>query len=87
MAVMVGCVFSAVTAKSGGKSPLAQVFTGSVVLISLQFLTPAFFYIPEAALSAMIICAGQLGSSVLGLGLGLGVVVVGGVVALVVLAV
>ena len=31
--------------------------SGLIVLLSLAFLMPAFYYIPKAALAAVIICA------------------------------
>lgn len=31
--------------------------SGSIVLLSLAFLMPAFYYIPKASLAAVIICA------------------------------
>lgn len=31
--------------------------TGAIVLLSLAFLMPAFYYIPKASLAAVIICA------------------------------
>eukprot|EP01117_Protostelium_nocturnum_P006999 TRINITY_DN2506_c0_g1_i1.p1 TRINITY_DN2506_c0_g1~~TRINITY_DN2506_c0_g1_i1.p1 ORF type:complete len:809 (+),score=218.35 TRINITY_DN2506_c0_g1_i1:157-2583(+) len=48
---------SAVSAQSGVNSPLGGLFTGVIVIISLLFLTPIFFYIPESTLSAIIIGA------------------------------
>lgn len=30
---------------------------GAIVLLSLAFLMPAFYYIPKASLAAVIICA------------------------------
>lgn len=33
------------------------VLAGAVVLLSLAFLMPAFYYIPKASLAAVIICA------------------------------
>lgn len=32
-------------------------FTGVIILLSLAFLMPAFYYIPKASLAAVIICA------------------------------
>ncbi len=32
-------------------------FAGVIVLLSLAFLMPAFYYIPKASLAAVIICA------------------------------
>lgn len=48
---------SALKAKCGVKTPLAGIFTGGVVLIALYALTSAFYYIPKATLSAIIIHA------------------------------
>ena len=43
--------------KSGVRTPLAGVFTGIVVIVALYGLTPAFYWIPNAGLSAIIIHA------------------------------
>ncbi|KAF9998515.1 hypothetical protein BGZ80_006962 [Entomortierella chlamydospora] len=48
---------SAVKFQCGVKTPLAGVITGALVLISIYFLTSVFFYIPNAALSAVIMVA------------------------------
>lgn len=48
---------SALKAKCGVRTPLAGIFTGCVVLLALYALTEAFFYIPKATLSAVIIHA------------------------------
>lgn len=48
---------SALKAKCGVRTPLAGIFTGCVVLLALYCLTEAFFYIPKATLSAIIIHA------------------------------
>lgn len=48
---------SALKAKCGVRTPLAGIFTGAVVLLALYCLTSAFFYIPKAVLSAVIIHA------------------------------
>ncbi|KAL0086389.1 sulfate transporter family-domain-containing protein [Phycomyces blakesleeanus] len=48
---------TAIKARSGVRTPLAGVFSGLVVLLSLYALTPAFYYIPNAILSAVIIHA------------------------------
>ncbi|XP_021350031.1 sodium-independent sulfate anion transporter-like [Mizuhopecten yessoensis] len=48
---------TAVNSQSGVKTPASGLITGAVILLSLQFLTPLFFYIPKAALSAVIISA------------------------------
>ena len=39
------------------KSPAGGLVTGGLVLLALQFLTPAFYYIPAASLAAVIIMA------------------------------
>lgn len=44
-------------ARSGVKTPLASIFTSAIVVLALYVLTPAFYYIPEAALAAVIIHA------------------------------
>lgn len=48
---------SALKAKCGVRTPLAGIFTGCVVLLALYALTSAFYYIPKATLSAVIIHA------------------------------
>ncbi|CUM63563.1 uncharacterized protein PRCAT00001141001 [Priceomyces carsonii] len=48
---------SALKAKCGVRTPLAGIFTGGVVLLALYCLTSSFYYIPKAALSAIIIHA------------------------------
>ncbi|KAI9473831.1 MAG: sulfate transporter family-domain-containing protein [Benjaminiella poitrasii] len=48
---------TAITARSGARSPLNGVFAALVVLLCLYVLTPAFYYIPDATLSAIIIHA------------------------------
>lgn len=48
---------SALKAKCGVRTPLAGIFTGIVVLIALYALTGAFYWITQAALSAIIIHA------------------------------
>lgn len=48
---------SALKAKSGVRTPLAGIFTGIVVIVALYGLTPAFFWIPNAGLAAIIIHA------------------------------
>ncbi|KAJ7489929.1 sulfate transporter family-domain-containing protein [Mycena galericulata] len=48
---------SALKAKSGVRTPLAGLVTAIVVLVALYGLTPAFFWIPNATLSAVIIHA------------------------------
>ncbi|KNZ75409.1 putative sulfate permease C3H7.02 [Termitomyces sp. J132] len=48
---------SALKAKSGVRTPAAGVVTGIIVIVALYGLTPAFFWIPTAGLSAVIIHA------------------------------
>ncbi|KAI8072224.1 sulfate transporter family-domain-containing protein [Gilbertella persicaria] len=48
---------TAITARSGARTPLTGVFSALVVLLCLYALTPAFYYIPDATLSAIIIHA------------------------------
>lgn len=47
----------AVNNASGVRTPLGNLYTGSLVILSLLFLTPLFYYIPKAALAAIIISA------------------------------
>ncbi|KAM8945313.1 sodium-independent sulfate anion transporter [Pelodytes ibericus] len=48
---------TALNSQTGVCSPAGGVLTGLLVLLSLAYLTPLFFYIPKAALAAVIICA------------------------------
>ncbi|XP_078257525.1 sodium-independent sulfate anion transporter [Rhinoraja longicauda] len=48
---------TAVNSQTGVCSPAGGLITGLLVLLSLAFLTPLFFYVPKAALAAVIICA------------------------------
>ncbi|TFK55263.1 sulfate permease [Heliocybe sulcata] len=48
---------SALQSKSGSRSPAAGIFSAIVVIVALYGLTPAFYWIPTAALSAVIIHA------------------------------
>ncbi|KAG0039937.1 hypothetical protein BGZ82_006050 [Podila clonocystis] len=48
---------SAVKFQCGVKSPFAGFVTGALVILAIFFLTPVFFYIPDAALSAVIMVA------------------------------
>lgn len=48
---------SALKSQSGVRTPLAGVFTAMVVVVALYGLTPAFYWIPNAGLSAVIIHA------------------------------
>lgn len=46
-----------VNKSSGVETPLGGLVTGVLVMVALQFLTPWFFFIPKAALAAVICCA------------------------------
>uniref|UniRef100_A0A8D0H5B1 Solute carrier family 26 member 11 n=1 Tax=Sphenodon punctatus TaxID=8508 RepID=A0A8D0H5B1_SPHPU len=48
---------TAVNAQTGVCTPAGGLVTGALVLLSLAYLTSLFFYIPKAALAAVIICA------------------------------
>lgn len=48
---------TALKAKCGVRTPIAGLFTGAVVLLALYALTGAFYWIPNATLSAVIIHA------------------------------
>ncbi|CAK1547249.1 unnamed protein product [Leptosia nina] len=48
---------SAVSDASGVRTPAAGFYTGVIVLLTLGLLTPYFYFIPRAALSAVIMCA------------------------------
>uniref|UniRef100_A0A8C2F0X0 Solute carrier family 26 member 11 n=1 Tax=Cyprinus carpio TaxID=7962 RepID=A0A8C2F0X0_CYPCA len=48
---------TAVNSQTGVCSPAGGIVTGVIVLLSLAFLMPLFFYIPKASLAAVIICA------------------------------
>ncbi|CAM0142513.1 unnamed protein product [Umbelopsis sp. WA50703] len=48
---------TAIKARSGVRSPLAGIFSAAVVVLSLYALTPAFYYIPDSILAAVIIHA------------------------------
>ncbi|THG97802.1 hypothetical protein EW026_g4262 [Hermanssonia centrifuga] len=48
---------SALQSKSGVRTPASGLFSAVVVVVALYGLTPAFFWIPSAALSAVIIHA------------------------------
>ncbi|KAH8179737.1 sulfate permease family protein [Sarocladium implicatum] len=48
---------TAIQSKAGARSPLAGVITGLVVLLAVQVLTVAFYYIPSAVLSAVVVHA------------------------------
>ncbi|GAB5586175.1 Sulfate permease 2 [Umbelopsis nana] len=48
---------TAIKARSGVRTPLAGLFSAAVVVLSLYALTPAFYYIPDSILAAVIIHA------------------------------
>lgn len=48
---------TAVNSQTGVCTPAGGIVTSSIVLLSLAFLMPAFYYIPKASLAAVIICA------------------------------
>ncbi|ORY12429.1 sulfate permease-like protein [Clohesyomyces aquaticus] len=48
---------TAIKSKAGVRTPLAGIFTAVIVLLALYALTSVFFYIPSAALAAIIIHA------------------------------
>ncbi|KAI0721527.1 sulfate permease [Cerioporus squamosus] len=48
---------SALKSKSGVRTPAAGILTAVVVIVALYGLTPAFYYIPNAGLSAVVIHA------------------------------
>ncbi|KAM9313657.1 sodium-independent sulfate anion transporter isoform 2-T2 [Pholidichthys leucotaenia] len=48
---------TAVNSQTGVCTPAGGIVTSVIVLLSLEFLMPAFYYIPKASLAAVIICA------------------------------
>nr|XP_054762790.1 sodium-independent sulfate anion transporter-like [Lytechinus pictus] len=48
---------SAINEQSGVMTQASGIITGTLVIISLAFLSPVFFYIPKASLAAVIIYA------------------------------
>ncbi|XP_063706703.1 sodium-independent sulfate anion transporter [Culicoides brevitarsis] len=48
---------SAVNNASGVRTPMGNIFTSAIVLLSLMFFTPYFSYIPKATLAGIIIAA------------------------------
>lgn len=48
---------SAVSQASGVRTPFAGVYSGTMTLLALSFLTPYFYFIPKATLAAVLICA------------------------------
>ncbi|KRG00735.1 uncharacterized protein Dmoj_GI23990, isoform B [Drosophila mojavensis] len=47
----------AVNNASGVRTPLSNVYSGTLVIVALMFLTPYFYFIPKATLAAIIIAA------------------------------
>lgn len=47
----------AVNNASGVRTPLSNVYSGTLVIVALLFLTPYFYFIPKATLAAIIIAA------------------------------
>ena len=48
---------SAVNLESGANTPLASVFSATLIVVTLVFLTPLFYYLPTAILAAVIMVA------------------------------
>ncbi|XP_020560983.1 sodium-independent sulfate anion transporter [Oryzias latipes] len=48
---------TAVNSQTGVCTPAGGILTSVIVLLSLEFLMPAFYYIPKASLAVVIICA------------------------------
>lgn len=48
---------TAIKARSGVRTPIAGVFSSIVVVLALYVLTPAFYYIPDSILAAVVIHA------------------------------
>ncbi|MFT4834171.1 MAG: SulP family sulfate permease [Marinoscillum sp.] len=48
---------SAVNYQSGANTPLAGIISAIIVLVTLLFLTPLFYYLPHAVLGAIILVA------------------------------
>ena len=48
---------TAVQYRSGGRTQMASIMTALMVLVVLLFLTPLFYYLPDAALAAVILVA------------------------------
>ncbi|CAO3643769.1 unnamed protein product [Mucor hiemalis] len=48
---------TAIKARAGVKTPIAGIFSGIIVLLALYALTPAFYFIPDATLAAVVIHA------------------------------
>jgi len=48
---------SAASEQAGVKTPMANIITASVIILTLLFLTPLFYYLPMPVLAAIIIVA------------------------------
>ncbi|WP_170110451.1 SulP family inorganic anion transporter [Flavilitoribacter nigricans] len=48
---------SAVNSEAGGKTGMSSVFTAILVALTLIFLTPLFYYLPNAVLAAIVLLA------------------------------
>lgn len=48
---------TAVNAQAGARTPLANIFAAGVVILTLLFLTPLFYYLPVPVLAAIIMVA------------------------------
>ncbi|KAG0193293.1 hypothetical protein DFQ28_005736 [Apophysomyces sp. BC1034] len=48
---------TAVMSRSGSKTPLAGIFSSAIVALALYALTPAFYYVPNATLAAVVVHA------------------------------
>jgi SulP family sulfate permease len=48
---------TAVNNQAGANTPLATIFSASIVALTLLFLTPLFYYLPKAVLGAVIMVA------------------------------
>ena len=56
-AVTGGFARSVISFSAGAQTPLAGVFTAALIALTALFLTPLFFYLPNAVLAATIIVA------------------------------
>ncbi len=52
-----GFARTAVNDQSGAKTPLSSVFASLIILLTLLFLTPLFYYLPKTVLASIIIVA------------------------------
>lgn len=48
---------TAVSYQAGARTPLASIFTALIVILTILFLTPLFYYLPNAVLAAIIMVA------------------------------